>query len=165
MDEEAHGQVLSRPLKFLDWINPCGNRRHDAIPEKRQTCPEYKAGFFSLLTFSWMSSLMAVSLSAHISLKGCFDSASFPPTDRIPQAARTKRYLAYQPKSKYAQTCSTTQSIHHRKSVEERQSTTSCLHMAELQERHRHWRCCSFCTKLCSSRDALSDQVHHLLCR
>ncbi|KAH8660277.1 P-loop containing nucleoside triphosphate hydrolase protein [Xylariales sp. PMI_506] len=33
--------------------------RECPIPENRQPNPEYRAGFFSLLTFSWMSSIMA----------------------------------------------------------------------------------------------------------
>ena len=66
MDEEAHVKTPSRPFQLLQWMNPFSGRRQVAIPEERETCPEYKAGFFSLLTFSWMSPLMAVSNGAHL---------------------------------------------------------------------------------------------------
>lgn len=36
--------------------------RQPAVPESRQPSPEHRAGLWSLVTFSWMSSIMAVSV-------------------------------------------------------------------------------------------------------
>jgi hypothetical protein len=61
-------EVLSTPAKagILERLNPFKSNKQPIIPIERQTCPEHTAGFFSLLTFSWMSSIMAVSLFFHI---------------------------------------------------------------------------------------------------
>lgn len=34
------------------------------VPKTREVCPEYKAGWFSLLTFQWMAPLMTVSMAS-----------------------------------------------------------------------------------------------------
>jgi hypothetical protein len=55
---------LSPPAKagLFERLNPFKGREPPAISLERQICPEHTAGFFSLLTFSWMTSIMAVRL-------------------------------------------------------------------------------------------------------
>jgi len=56
-------RAVSTPSEKLPWyhkINPLKRGRVPPIPEERAVCPEYNAGFFSLLTFQWMQSLMTV---------------------------------------------------------------------------------------------------------
>lgn len=63
MDEEKkdEGQRLSTWRRFSARLSWRGRLNNPAIPENRQPCPEAQAGFFSLLTFTWMSPIMAVS--------------------------------------------------------------------------------------------------------
>jgi hypothetical protein len=59
MDEEKKEEnVWGRILAGFNWL---GKHRKPSIPKIRQPIPEYHAGFFSLLTFSWMSPILAVS--------------------------------------------------------------------------------------------------------
>lgn len=43
------------------YINPLRWGRIRPVPKERTVCPEYKAGFFSMLLFQWMQPLMTVS--------------------------------------------------------------------------------------------------------
>lgn len=61
MEERKDAEDTANKPSLLTRLNPLKNRRKPPIPTERQVCPEYKAGFFSLLTFSWMSHIMAVS--------------------------------------------------------------------------------------------------------
>lgn len=54
------GDKSSGPNSWLTRLNPLKRRRKPPIPEQRVVSPEYRAGFFSLLTFEWMSPLMFV---------------------------------------------------------------------------------------------------------
>ena len=51
-------------VKKSRWnkVNPLRWGKVPPIPDEKITSKEYNAGFFSLLTFQWMSSLMTVSL-------------------------------------------------------------------------------------------------------
>ncbi|KEF53828.1 ATPase [Exophiala aquamarina CBS 119918] len=56
-------RVASTPREKLPWyhkINPLKRGPVPPFPEERAVCPEYNAGFFSLLTFQWMQPLMTV---------------------------------------------------------------------------------------------------------
>lgn len=57
---EAPSQDLSG-RKWYQSLNPLRWGGVPPIPAERTPCPESTAGFFSLLTFSWMGSLMTVS--------------------------------------------------------------------------------------------------------
>jgi hypothetical protein len=46
--------------KWYHNINPLRWGAVPPLPDERQPCPEHKAGFFSLLTFQWMTPLMTV---------------------------------------------------------------------------------------------------------
>ncbi len=61
LDPRAKAGIFTR-------LNPFKSRKQPTVPLERQTCPEYTASFFSLLTFSWMSSIIAVSLYVQIAL-------------------------------------------------------------------------------------------------
>jgi ATP-binding cassette subfamily C (CFTR/MRP) protein 1 len=56
-------RVKSTETANLPWyhkINPLKRGHVPPVPEERAVCPEYNAGFFSLLTFQWMHPLMTV---------------------------------------------------------------------------------------------------------
>ncbi|OCL06061.1 P-loop containing nucleoside triphosphate hydrolase protein [Glonium stellatum] len=59
MDEEKKGKNGSNWGRILARFNWLGRHSKPSIPENRQPIPEYHAGFFSLLTFSWMSPILA----------------------------------------------------------------------------------------------------------
>jgi hypothetical protein len=59
-ETEADSQP-ERPV-LLSRLNPLERNGKPPVPEERDVSPEYKAGVFSIITFSWMSSIMAVSL-------------------------------------------------------------------------------------------------------
>ena len=61
MDEEKNSESDSNWGWIPSRLNWLGKHSKPLIPESRQPNPEYNAGFFSLLTFSWMSPIMAVS--------------------------------------------------------------------------------------------------------
>jgi hypothetical protein len=61
MDEEKEVENASNCRQILARFNLLGRHSKPSIPENRQPNPEYHAGFFSLLTFSWMSPILAVS--------------------------------------------------------------------------------------------------------
>lgn len=48
--------------KWYQRLNPLRWGAVPSIPDERAPCPESTAGFFSLLTFSWMGPLMTVRL-------------------------------------------------------------------------------------------------------
>src|SRR4051812_48347954 len=55
--------VKTTEAEQLPWyhkINPLKRGPVPPVPEERAVCPEYNAGFFSLLTFQWMQPLMSV---------------------------------------------------------------------------------------------------------
>ena len=51
--------------RWYKKVNPLKWGPKPPVPKTREVCPEYNAGWFSLLTFQWMAPLMTVS-----SLKG-----------------------------------------------------------------------------------------------
>jgi len=65
-DTSAATGVTTAPSQHKDprWyknLNPLRWGSIPPVPKERTPSKEYKAGFFSLLTFQWMSSLMTVS--------------------------------------------------------------------------------------------------------
>ncbi|KAL1304864.1 hypothetical protein AAFC00_003788 [Neodothiora populina] len=53
----------STPTEKRSWstkLNPFKMKHPPPIPQERTVCPEYNAGFFSLLTFQWMAPIMEV---------------------------------------------------------------------------------------------------------
>ena len=56
----APGQNTA-PRKWFRRLNPLRWGPLPPVPAERAPCPESTAGFFSLLTFSWMGPLMTVS--------------------------------------------------------------------------------------------------------
>lgn len=63
MEAKEEGPVLLARSSWLSRLNPLKRRRKPPVPSERAVSPEFRAGFFSLLTFEWMSPLMSVSLS------------------------------------------------------------------------------------------------------
>jgi ATP-binding cassette subfamily C (CFTR/MRP) protein 1 len=61
---EDGGQDPKVERSWLTRLNPLKRSRKPPVPEHRAVSPEYRAGFFSLLTFEWMSPIMFVSLLA-----------------------------------------------------------------------------------------------------
>jgi hypothetical protein len=57
MDDEEKSAVNYTRTSLFGWLT---RKQQYPIPKERGISKEYQAGFFSLLTFSWMSSLMAV---------------------------------------------------------------------------------------------------------
>lgn len=53
-----HPERASKP--WYKTPNPLRWGKIPPIPKERDVCPEYKAGFFSMLTFQWMAPLMTV---------------------------------------------------------------------------------------------------------
>lgn len=56
--------VKSSIVKRKKWykkLNPLRWGSKPPVPEMREVCPEYQAGFFSMLYFIWMGPLMTVS--------------------------------------------------------------------------------------------------------
>ncbi|KAL1881140.1 hypothetical protein VTK73DRAFT_4587 [Phialemonium thermophilum] len=47
-----------KPKPWYKTVNPLRWGRVRPVPKERTTCPEYKAGFFSMLFFQWMQPLM-----------------------------------------------------------------------------------------------------------
>jgi hypothetical protein len=64
MAEEEKGETGSSWRRILPRFNWLGKHSNPSLPENRQPNPEYHAGFLSLLTFSWMSPILAVSPAA-----------------------------------------------------------------------------------------------------
>ena len=50
------------PRKWYRKLNPLRWGGVPPVPKERKPSPEHTAGFFSLLTFTWMGALMTVSL-------------------------------------------------------------------------------------------------------
>jgi hypothetical protein len=48
--------------RWYKKINPLKWGPKPPVPQKRDVCPEYRAGWFSLLTFQWIAPLMTVSI-------------------------------------------------------------------------------------------------------
>ncbi|RVX68489.1 hypothetical protein B0A52_07913 [Exophiala mesophila] len=57
-----------RPLPWYHKINPLKYGDPAPLPEERSVCPEYNAGFFSLLTFQWMNPLMTVGYKRNLEI-------------------------------------------------------------------------------------------------
>jgi len=53
--------VVSQPKPWYKNYNPLQWGRIRPVPQEQTPCPEYKAGFFSLVFFQWMNPLMTVS--------------------------------------------------------------------------------------------------------
>lgn len=47
--------------KWYKKANPLKWGKKPPVPKNREVCPEYHAGWFSMLTFQWMNPLMTVS--------------------------------------------------------------------------------------------------------
>lgn len=58
-DETPSSDTSVKPGLFYR-LNPI-KRKPAPVPDEREVCPEYTAGFFSLLTFQWMSRIMTAS--------------------------------------------------------------------------------------------------------
>ena len=56
--EAALSTIEKPPKPWYRRLNPLKWSKEPPIPKKRVVCPEYNAGFFSMLTFQWMSPLM-----------------------------------------------------------------------------------------------------------
>lgn len=59
------GKTLTK-RKWYKRLNPLKRSRKPPIPHERTVVPEYKASFWSLLTFQWIGPLMRVSVVASI---------------------------------------------------------------------------------------------------
>lgn len=49
--------------KWFKRVNPLRWGPKPPVPSKRDVCPEYHAGWLSLITFQWMGPLMTVSIT------------------------------------------------------------------------------------------------------
>jgi hypothetical protein len=66
-DEETHHTLEG--IGIFQRLNPFKSLKKPIVPLHRQICPEHTAGFFSLLTFSWLSPIMSVSLHVVLALE------------------------------------------------------------------------------------------------
>lgn len=59
---ESTAPARAQPnTKWYRKLNPLRLRRIPPVPTERQVSKEYGAGFFSIVTWQWMSSMMTVS--------------------------------------------------------------------------------------------------------
>lgn len=58
--EPSEKDVRLAKRSWSEKINPLKKKNVPRIPDERAVCPEYKATFFSRLTFQWMAPLMSV---------------------------------------------------------------------------------------------------------
>jgi len=73
---EVSDAVSDRGNQKKRWTkiaNPFRSKQEPPVPTERQPSPEDKAGFFSLLTFQWMASLMQVGYQRSLELNDIWD--------------------------------------------------------------------------------------------
>ncbi|KAK2767541.1 hypothetical protein FQN54_003698 [Arachnomyces sp. PD_36] len=69
---DAESMAPAKPQPKAKWyrkINPLRLRRIPPVPEERQVSKEYGAGFFSVVTFQWMSSIMTTGYLRRLELQ------------------------------------------------------------------------------------------------
>lgn len=84
------------PKPWYKQPNPLRWGKIPPVPKERKVCPEHKAGFFSLIFFGWMGSLMTTGYKRQLEFKDIYsinpDRAVEPLTDKM--RASFKRRVA-----------------------------------------------------------------------
>ncbi|RDA88362.1 hypothetical protein CP532_5604 [Ophiocordyceps camponoti-leonardi (nom. inval.)] len=90
----AHPQRLEKPRTWHDWINPLRWGSIPAVPDAPIVSREYTAGFFSKLTFTWMTPLMTAGYKRQLERPDIWtvnpDRAVEPLADRVRTSMRRR---------------------------------------------------------------------------
>lgn len=66
-DDKSEKNAVVEKQTWAEKINPLKRKHKPPVPTERSVSREYKANFFSQLTFQWMAPLMSVSIFLAIS--------------------------------------------------------------------------------------------------